>query len=178
MATLPRVSVFLALSLDGYIAGPNHELDWLQPYSTDTPEDTGYSALMDSVDALLLGRNSYDIISRFPDWPYKGKRVWVLSHHALAAGSEVEEVACGEMTDVLQRMSEAGIEHVYADGGHIARQALSAAVVQELTLHVVPVILGSGIRLFENGMPRARWQLQQARGLASGLVQMVYRPAD
>lgn len=178
MNALPRVSVFLAISLDGCIAGPAHELEWLQPYSGDSAEDTGYQALMDSVDALLLGRNSYDAVSRFPDWPYAGKRVWVLSHSALAVGAGVETVDGGDLLEVLQRMHAAGIQHVYADGGHIARQAISAGVVSQLTLHVVPQILGRGIRLFEQGMPGSGWQLLQARALPSGLAQLVYQPAQ
>ncbi|MDR2054469.1 MAG: hypothetical protein LBQ10_01155 [Desulfovibrio sp.] len=71
----PKVSVFLAVSLDGYIAGEKDELSWLETYSGDTPESTGYAALMDSVDTMVFGRNTYDVVLPFEPWPYAGKKI-------------------------------------------------------------------------------------------------------
>ena len=79
----PRVSVFLGVSLDGYIAGESDDLSWLSIVQTDPPEDTGYEALMREVDVLVLGRNTYEKVLTFGDWPYHGKRVIALTHHAL-----------------------------------------------------------------------------------------------
>ncbi len=76
----PRVSAFLALSLDGFIAGEGGDLAWLAPYGGDGPEETGYSALMASADTLLMGHNTYDIVSAFPEWPYGDKPLVVLTH--------------------------------------------------------------------------------------------------
>lgn len=76
----PRISAFLALSLDGFIAGEGNDLAWLDPYNGDSQEETGYSALMASTDLLLMGRNSYDIVRTFPEWPYGDKPVVVLTH--------------------------------------------------------------------------------------------------
>ncbi len=78
----PRVSAFLALSLDGFIAGEGGDPAWLAPYGGDGPQETGYSALMASADTLLMGRNTYDIVSAFPEWPYGDKPLVVLTPQA------------------------------------------------------------------------------------------------
>lgn len=85
----PRVSAFLALSLDGFIAGEGGDLAWLEPYNGDSQEETGYSALMASVDTLLMGRNSYDTVLGFPEWFYGDKPVVVLTHRPAAPREHV-----------------------------------------------------------------------------------------
>ncbi|MBZ9749589.1 dihydrofolate reductase family protein [Deinococcus sp. HMF7604] len=170
-----RVTVFLGLSLDGYIAGDDHGLDWLNLVQTMPPEDTGYAELMASVDALVIGRSTYDVVASFPEWPYAGKRVLVLTHRPLDARQGVE--ACqGELTQVLDRLAHEGHEHIYLDGGDVVRQGLRAGVVTDLTLSWVPVILGSGIALFERGLPQRAWHLSRSRAFPSGLVQATYTP--
>lgn len=168
-----RVTVFLGLSLDGYIASDDHGLDWLKLVQTTPPEDTGYLDLMGSVDALVIGRSTYDIVTSFPDWPYVGKRVLVLTHRPLET-RHGEEAVQGELTQVLEQLAQDGHRHIYLDGGKVVRQGLQAGVVTDLTLSWVPVVLGSGISLFERGLPERPWRLKGSRAFPSGLVQATY----
>lgn len=175
MTTPLRVSVFLGLSLDGYIARDDHGLDWLGLVHTDPPEDTGYAALMASVDTLVVGRSTYDTALAFPEWPFGGKRVVVLTRRPLEPrhGEEAHE---GSLADLVGRLANEGHRHVYLDGGNVVRQGLRAGLVTDLTLSWVPFVLGSGIALFERGLPERAWRLAASRAFPSGLVQATYEP--
>ncbi|MBL0673021.1 dihydrofolate reductase [Aeromonas hydrophila] len=171
----PRVSAFLALSLDGFIAGEGGDLAWLEPYNGDSQEETGYSALMASVDTLLMGRNSYDTVLGFPEWFYGDKPVVVLTHRPAAPREQVS-FRQGALAQVLDELWQAGSRHLYLDGGEVVRQGLQAALVDELILFWVPVTLGRGVPLFAGPQPGALVPVSSTV-LPSGLVRVVYQPA-
>ena len=173
----PKVSIFLAVSLDGYIAGEKGELSWLETYSGDTPESTGYTALMDSVDTMVFGRNTYDVVLPFEPWPYAGKKIFVLTRRPLTPkyGEEAHE---GPLDVLLSELWQKGYRHVYLDGGNAARQGLALGVVDELTLSWIPIILGKGIPLFSQGLPLRHWRLLSSCALPSGILQGKYIPAE
>ncbi len=168
------VSVFLGTSLDGCIAGENGDLSWLAELAPDSPDATGYTALMQDVDTLLIGRTTYDAVLGFAPWPYAGKRVVVLSHRDFVPrhGEERREGSVGK---VLAELATEGSRHVYLDGGAVIRAGLREGVIDSVTLSVLPVVLGKGVRLFEDGLPRSDWYTQGARQLPSGVVQLRYR---
>lgn len=171
----PRVSVFLALSLDGMIADAGHRLDWLAPYASDSPRDTGYQALMEDCDTVLLGRRTYETVRGFRPWPYPDKRVVVLTHRPGDVDQPADAVE-GRLGDVLTALAQQGSRRVYLDGGDVVRQALREHRVGELTLSWVPVVLGRGIRWWDKELPLSRWTVQHTRALPSGLVQVRYTP--
>lgn len=172
----PRISAFLALSLDGFIAGEGGDLAWLEPYNGDSQEETGYSALMASADTLLMGRNTYDIVSAFPEWFYGDKPVVVLTHRP-AAPREHVSFRQGALAQVLSELWQQGARHLYLDGGNLVRQGLQAGLVDELTLFWVPVVLGKGVSLFGGEPLPGRLVPLSTAVLASGLVRVIYRPA-
>lgn len=172
----PRVSAFLALSLDGFIAGEGNDLAWLEPYSGDSQEETGYSALMASADLLLMGRNSYDVVRTFPDWPYGDKPVTVLTHRSTTPRAHVS-FRQGALAQVLSELWQEGARHLYLDGGEVVRQGLQVGLVDELTLFWVPVVLGKGVSLFGGEPLPERLVPLSTAVLASGLVRVIYRPA-
>lgn len=171
----PRISAFLALSLDGFIAGEGGDLAWLEPYNGDSQEETGYSALMASADTLLMGRNTYDIVSAFPEWFYGDKPVVVLTHRP-AAPREHVSFRQGALAQVLSELWQEGARHIYLDGGEAVRQGLQAGLVDELALFWVPVTLGGGVSLFAGALP-GRLTPVSSVVLPSGLVRVVYHPA-
>ncbi len=170
-----KVSVFLGLSLDAYLAGTDGDLSWLSAVASDPPEDTGYQALMDDIDVLVMGRNTYDTVLQFEPWPYQDKHVVVLTHRPLPA-RHGETAHDGALADLLAELRQAGRRHVYLDGGAVVRQGLMAGLVDTLTLNWVPVILGKGIPLFSTELQLSRWRLQHAHAYPSGLLQSRYIP--
>ncbi len=172
-AERPKVSVFLGLSLDGFIAGENGDLSWLMEIAPDPPERTGYAAFFSGIDVLVLGRNSYDVVLAFEVWPYAGKKVVVLTHRPFDP-RHGEAAYDGSLPDLLRQLKGEGFRHVYLDGGETVRQGLRLNLVDELTLSWLPVILGRGVPLFKDGLPRLDWRLQETRVLPSGLLQGKY----
>ncbi len=171
----PTVHVYIAVSLDGFIARDDGALDWLAPMQVEG-EDYGYAAFSAGIDALVLGRSTYDSVLAFPDWPFAGKRVRVLTHRALAP-RHGEAAHAGALRPLLQQLALEGVRSVYLDGGQAIRLGLREGVVDALTLNVVPVLLGRGRPLFGAEVPASSWRLESSRAYPSGLVQNRYRPA-
>lgn len=173
----PKVSVFLGLSLDGYIAGEGGNLSWLATYPELSPDETGYTALFSEIDVLVIGRHTYEVCLGFESWPYASKRVVVMTHRLINPVRN-EEAYAGPLGDLLGLLHLQGARHVYLDGGVLVREGLSSGVVDELTLTWVPVILGQGIPLFTPELPFSRWRLGNARSFQGGAVQCRYYPAS
>ncbi|HZY02229.1 MAG TPA: dihydrofolate reductase family protein [Anaeromyxobacteraceae bacterium] len=169
----PTCSVFVGMSLDGFIAGPGGALDWLKPFEG---EEHGYQAFFDAVDAVVIGRGTYDVVLGFASWPYGKKRVFVLTHHP-ATARHGELFLGGAPESVVARLAADGVRRAYVDGGAVVSQFLAAGLVDDLTLTLVPVVLGDGIRLFQAPLPTRPFRLAGARTFPSGLVQVRYLAA-
>jgi dihydrofolate reductase len=168
----PRTAAYLAMSLDGYIARPDGKLDWLD--RMHVPDvDYGFAAFFAGIDTLLVGRATWEVVLGFPEWPYAGKRVAVLTRRP-AEPQQGELVLAGPPADVLRRLEEAGARSVYVDGGAVVSQFLAAGLLDELTVSVVPVVLGAGIRLFQGAGPERWLTLRETRAWPSGLVRLEY----
>ena len=169
-----KVSVFLGISLDGYIAGADNDLSWLSVVETDPPEDTGYNALMADIDVMVMGRNTYETVLTFGFWPYEGKQVVVLTSRPLSP-LHGETSFNGSLRDLLAELVGRGLKHVYLDGGNVVRQGLQQQLVDELTLSWVPVTIGKGVRLFDGDMSMSQWKLASHQAFPSGLLQGRYK---
>ncbi len=143
--------VYCAQSLDGYIAGPNGEIDWLDTIPNPEGQDMGYTALMNEVDAIVMGRNTFDLVKSFDiEWPY-AKPVVVLSHSMETAPTDFKDkilLEKGGVQEVLSRLHDVGYHKLYIDGGLTIQQFLSADAIDELRITTLPVLLGKGIKLF------------------------------
>ncbi len=168
-----RASVFMGMSLDGFIAGPGGSLAFLEPFEK-SGEDYGFTAFFETVDGLVIGRNTYETVLGFGAWPYGKKRVVVLTHRP-ADPRHGEELTAEEPATLLERLGREGLRHVYVDGGAVARAFLAAGLVDELTLSVVPVLVGGGVRLFGADLPGRALSLVESRSWPSGMVQVRYR---
>ena len=172
------VSVFVGTSIDGFIARLNGDLDWLPADA----EPHGYDEFIASVDAIVIGRKTYETVLSFGEWPYGEKRVVVLSSHPLdlsvprGRGASVEQMA-GEPADIVSQLGERGVDHVYLDGGLTIQGFLRAGLVDRLIITRVPVLIGEGVPLFGRVPSDIRLEHVQTRSFPSGLVQSEYRVA-
>ena len=169
-----RTTVFVGVSLDGFLARPNGDLDWLPPGGG--PEH-GYEAFFASVDALVVGRKTYEVVLGFGAWPYGPKPVFVLSTGKLApapAGAVVERLE-GEPARVLADLSARGFRHVYVDGGLTIQRFLRHGLIDRLVVTRVPVLIGEGIPLFGPTGRDIPLEHVATRSLPEGLVQSEYR---
>ena len=148
-----KVSVYIATSLDGFIARKDDALDWLDEANSTVPEgeDCGFQAFMASIDTLIMGRKTYEKVLSFGQWAYGETPVIVLSRNLISfPGSLPETVTHSSESprDLLDRLSQEGVRHVYVDGGTTIQGFLSAGLINEITVTVIPVILGGGFPLF------------------------------
>ncbi|MDX2090144.1 MAG: dihydrofolate reductase family protein [Kofleriaceae bacterium] len=170
-----QCSVFIATSLDGYIARPDGRLDWLE--RVERPgEDYGYQRFAATVDVLVTGRGTYDVLRELATWPYTGKRVIVLTHRPTES-RHGEEFFSGAVEDLARTLAGQGVRRVYVDGGVAIQQFLAAGLIHDLTISVIPVVLGDGIPLFKGGLPERGLVLEGTDAYPSGLVQLRYRIA-
>jgi dihydrofolate reductase len=171
------VSVFIGTSLDGFIARPNGDLDFL-PEGGGEPH--GYNEFIASVDALVIGRKTFEKVLTFETWPYGDKRVVILSSHPIdlsaTGGGAVEQMA-GPPADIVSQLAASGAHHLYVDGGITIQEFLRAGLIQRLIITRVPVLIGDGVPLFGT-LPRDILLHHVAtRHYPSGLVQSEYHVA-
>jgi dihydrofolate reductase len=167
-----KASVFIAASLDGFIARANDDLDWLP---ADGGEPHGYDEFMATVDALVIGRRTFEKVLTFDAWPYE-KPVFVLSARALGAappGAVVERMS-GAPAEIVSRLAVRGVGHIYVDGGITIQRFLQAGLIQRLIITRIPVLLGEGIPLFGALQGDIVLRHVGTRQYASGLVQSEY----
>jgi dihydrofolate reductase len=172
---MSRVRVFIACSLDGFIAGPNDELDWLSSGS-GAAEDT-FAPFLAEVGALLMGRRTYDVVIGFADWPYGEKPVLVATTKPLTAKRASVRAIGGSIAELVEQAKQvAGERDVYIDGGALIRSALDAGLIDELVVTVIPIVLGAGLPLFAGVGRRHPLELIGERHIGGGLIQIKYKP--
>ena len=168
-----KASVFVGTSLDGFIARANGDLDFLE---AGGGEPHGYDEFIATVDALVIGRKTFETVLTFGSWPYGNKPVFVLSTRPLAPtppGAMVERMS-GAPADIVSQLAARGIGHIYVDGGITIQRFLEAGLIHRLIITRVPVLIGGGIPLF-GAVPRDIVLKHVAtRHYASGLVQSEY----
>lgn len=168
------VSVFIGASVDGFIARPNDDLDFL-PEGGGEPH--GYTEFMASVDALVIGRKTFEKVLTFETWPYGDKRVVVLSSRPVdlsAGGKGVVEQMAGSPVEIVSQLAASGADNLYIDGGITIQEFLRAGVIQRLIITRVPVLIGQGVPLFGALPHDIRLHHVATRHYPSGLVQSEY----
>jgi dihydrofolate reductase len=139
------VSVFIGTSVDGFIARPNGALDFL-PEGGGEPH--GYNEFIASIDALVIGRKTFETVLAFPEWPYGEKRVVVLSSRPVdlssARGAVVQQMS-GPPAEIVAKLAASGAQHLYVDGGITIQKFLRAGLIQRFIITRVPVLIGDGI---------------------------------
>lgn len=173
-----KASVYIATSLDGFIARPDGSIDWLYPgESQEAAEDYGYQEFFDSVDCLVMGRNTYELVRGFDAWPYGEKWVVVLSSRPLQIPESIAgtvESMSGTPEEVVHRLAQRGATHLYVDGGKTIQGFLAAGLIQEMTITTIPILIGSGIPLFGPLPQDVPLRHVETHAFTNGLVQSTY----
>ena len=161
------------MSLDGFIARSDGRIDWLAAVER-VGEDFGFGRFFGSIDTLVVGKKTYQTALGFDSWPYSGKRCVVMTHSTLEA-RHGEEACAGEPRALVDRLTGEGAKRIYVDGGVVIRQFIEAGLVSDITISIVPVLLGAGVPLFGDIGGDVRLDLVESRAFESGLVQIEYR---
>ena len=180
---LPKCSVFIATSLDGFIARNNGSIDWLiKANNLAAPdEDGGYKLFISKIDALVMGRNSFEKILSFESWPYGKLPVIVMSNRSIEIPLKLKNhvyVSSETPDNLVKRLSSEGFKHLYIDGGITIQNFLACHLINELTITIVPVLLGSGRALFGNLPHDIELKHIATHTFEGGFVQIKYEIAS
>jgi dihydrofolate reductase len=149
----PVCAVFVGVSLDGFIARSNGDLDWLMGEGGGDSAEYGYDEFIAGIDAIVMGRKTFETVVKFDKWYYGNKRVVVLSHHPLdlsgarARGGVVEQLQ-GFPEEIVSKLAASGAGRLYVDGGLTIQEFLRAGLIRRLIISRLPVLIGEGIPLF------------------------------
>ncbi len=172
-------SVYIATSLDGFIAKPDGDVNWLHdPGYTIEGEDFGYNAFMKSIDALIMGRLTFDKVLSFGEWHYK-KPVIVLSKKRRVIPAHLMgkvRFMDGEPPEILEKASKQGFNHLYIDGGKTIQQFLNAGLIDKLIITIIPVLLGEGVPLFGKLKADLKLELLSSSKFGNGFTTLTYKP--
>lgn len=170
--------IFMAMSLDGFVARENHGLDWLLKQKTEG-EDHGHEAFMETVDGLVVGSGSFRTMLTFDTWPYD-KPVIVLSRtlkpddipKELRGNVRIRDQSPNE---IMETLSDEGWKRAYIDGGKIVQSFMRAGLIADMTVTLVPILIGAGKRMFGPLNADVDLQLLQSRSFPSGLITSKYK---
>jgi len=176
---LAKCSVFIATSLDGFISRDDGSIDWLMKANTlaRPGEDCGYKSFISTVDGLVMGRNSYEKILSFDEWPYGDLPVVVMSSQTIAIPEKLQTCVSASSESpisLVQRLSKKGARHLYIDGGVTIQGFLANKLINEMTITLIPVLLGSGRSLFGSLKEDIELQHIETQTFDGGFVQIKY----
>lgn len=174
-----KFTVYIATSIDGFIAKENGDIDWLMDadYTIDV-EDYGFADFFKSISCLVMGANTFKKVLSFPEWPYEGKRVVVYSNSISEIPTHLKgkvDLFSGSLTQLIDKLADEGETNLYIDGGKLIQSFVYAGYIDTLILTTIPVLLGKGIPLFGPLKSDLKLQHISTKTFESGLVQTEYQ---
>ena len=172
---MPRkLILYIASSLDGYIAGPGDDLSFLSLVQKEG-EDYGYQDFISSVDTVLIGRKTYDWVTGQVDFPHADKETYVITRTP-SPGTGKITFFTGDLKELVLALKKAPGKNIFCDGGaEIINELLKHDLIDEFIIAVIPVLLGNGIKLFKDDRPKLKLELVSSKSFDTGLVQLHYR---
>ncbi|MDP9111242.1 MAG: dihydrofolate reductase family protein [Candidatus Eremiobacteraeota bacterium] len=169
---MANIVLYLAASLDGFIADRDGGVDWITPFQND---DFGFQAFLETIDVLIMGRRTYDQARSFESWPYAGKRLILLTSKPVGSLPDGGEIVRGEISGLSARLRTHDGGDVWVAGGAKTMGAfLTAGEIDRIELHVLPLILGEGLRMFEGIGSTVPFHLENSTLFRNGIAKLTY----
>jgi dihydrofolate reductase len=175
-----KLSLFIATSLDGYIAGSNDDLSFLKPFEKEG-EDYGYDDFTANIDTIIVGRKTFDNVFKeigFSHYDNGQRDVYVITRTAKQSVGRTN-FHTGNLIDLVKQLKSESGKNIYCDGGaEIINELLQHDLIDEFIISVIPTLLGNGTRLFNDGRPEQKLELVSVNSFDNGLTQLHYKRAD
>jgi dihydrofolate reductase len=170
-----KVILYIAMSLDGYIAKPNDDLSFLSIVEK-VGEDYSYSELLSQVDTIILGRKTYDwVIKQVGELPYKDKNVYIITKTFRPNKGKIVFYS-GNLTELIHNLKIQNQKNILCEGGaEIVNELLRKDLIDERIISIIPILVGKGIRLFDENRPEKKLKLISVKTFESGLIQLHYK---
>lgn len=175
-SVLMKNYIYIATSLDGYIATKEGGLDWLSEIPNPDQSDFGFGDFLAGIDCIVMGRNTYEKVLTFDQWPYP-KKVFVLSNSLKEVPAQLMdkvELVSGNVNEVIETINRQGFERIYVDGGKVIQSFLKEDLIDEMIITRIPVILGGGIPLFGELSEPVKFTHVKTEVLAGSMVKSYY----
>lgn len=179
---MSKAYVYIATSLDGFIARENGDIEWLHNSGhgeVDDKEDFGYQNFISNMDALVMGRKTYEKVRSFGgDWPYGELPVFVLTNRGVEISGELSKTVfslSGNPIEILEELSDRGYENLYLDGGKTIQGFLKSKLVNEIAITKIPILIGNGIPLFGSLKKDIKLEHLETKSFNNGFVQSRYK---
>ncbi len=173
-----KLSLYIASSIDGYIAKPDGSVDWLEDFPNPDQPDMGYFDFIKDVDTLLFGAKTYRQVLTFGEWPYEGKESFVFSRNPVAAHDDKATFISGDIVHFVNDLKTKPGKTIWlVGGGEINSLLLNNDLIDEIILTLVPMVLGNGVPLFAHGKLDKVLKLSSTKTYTNGMVQMKYLKA-
>jgi [ribosomal protein S5]-alanine N-acetyltransferase len=168
-----KLILYIAMSLDGYIAKPNDDLSFLSIVEKDG-EDYGYANFVATVDTVIVGRKTYDWVTSQVDFPHADKDAYIITRTP-RPGIGKTVFYTGDLTDLIKKLKDEPGKNIFCDGGaEIVNELLKSELIDELMISVIPILVGNGTRLFKDGRPEEQLELVSVKNYDTGLIQLHY----
>ena len=169
-----KVILYIAMSLDGYIAKPNDDLSFLSIVEK-VGEDYGYSELLSQVDTIILGRKTYDWVMQLGELPYKDKNVYIITKTFRPNKGKIVFYS-SNLTELIHNLKIQNEKNILCEGGaEIVNELLRKDLIDELIISIIPILVGKGIRLFDENRPEQKLKLISVKTFETGLIQLHYK---
>ena len=168
--------IYIASSLDGFIATKDGGLDWLNETPNPDQSDYGYAEFNSGIDAIVMGRNTFEKVLTFDSWPYD-KPVFVLSNSLDSVPDDIAgkaEIVKGDLRKLIDNLKKRGFQNLYVDGGRVIQSFLEEDLIDEMIITRVPILLGDGIPLFGKLKNSLKFSLKKTESFNETLVQSHY----
>ena len=177
MANYRKVIVYIASSVDGFIAKPDDDLSFLSVVEREG-EDYGYAEFLKSVDTIIMGRKTYDwVMTQVPEFPHSNLDTYIITRTPRPEAGKVQFYT-SSLEDLIVRLKSQPGKNIFVDGGaQIVNELLQYNLIDEMIISVIPVVLSGGVKLFQEGRPEQHLNLLNSRQFDSGLVQLHYQVA-
>lgn len=166
-----KKTLYIAMSLDGYVADAHGKVDWLDPYMSET---YGYEAFFNSVTAILMGRITFEQVRSFGEWPYQQTPCYVLTSRPMIPNLDLPVTAIESLKEI-DALPESELQHLWILGGaQLSRTCMEANLIDEIDLFIMPTLLGQGRHLFD-GWPDGKLELIKSTSFANGVQNLTYK---
>lgn len=173
---MKKVKLYIAASIDGYIARPDGDIEWLTGFPNPSKTDYGYKDFFASVDTVIMGGRTYrDVLAMDVIWPYKNKETYVVTHHPQKSKENIRFISENVVETISELRKKDGKDIWLVGGGQLLSLLLSADLVDEMQVTYIPVILSNGIPLFPNSTKESQWNLLENKAFDSGVIQVKYQ---
>lgn len=173
---MKNIKLYIISSLDGYIARPDGDLDWLLEFKKSSKVDSVYKDFFESVDTIIMGGRAYrEIICMDVIWPYKDKATYIVTHNPILEKENVYYITDNVIESISQLKQGTGKDIWLVGGGELITMLLNHELIDEMIITYLPIILGNGLRLFPNNPKESQWNLSKSENFENGEVQVVYK---